>query len=168
MTQPNLRSLGAVFALGRLPVFQRRSLFESGLGLGVIKEVTAGQTGEAHVGFGDGGEPFFWIRSGAQTKGRTHVAFTMRDPRQGGRFYRGPWAAAATTARRARGRTIIPIIIGRSSSTRTATKVEAVCHRPGMRGTEPPQRLKSACSAKSSTHSTRTGYARCWSGRRAR
>jgi catechol 2,3-dioxygenase-like lactoylglutathione lyase family enzyme len=46
------------------------------LGIGVIMEVTAEQTGtDAHAGFGKDEKAFFWIGSGPKPKGGTHVAF---------------------------------------------------------------------------------------------
>jgi catechol 2,3-dioxygenase-like lactoylglutathione lyase family enzyme len=58
------------------------------LGLGVVMEVTAAQTGsEAHAGFGESGKPFFWIGSGPNPKGGTHVAFAAETREQVGAFY---------------------------------------------------------------------------------
>ena len=46
------------------------------LGIGVVMEVTAEQTGaDAHAGFGKDNKAFFWIGGGAKPKGGTHVAF---------------------------------------------------------------------------------------------
>jgi catechol 2,3-dioxygenase-like lactoylglutathione lyase family enzyme len=47
------------------------------LGIGVVLEVTPEQSGgEAHVGFGAAGKPFFWIATGGAMRGRLHVAFS--------------------------------------------------------------------------------------------
>jgi catechol 2,3-dioxygenase-like lactoylglutathione lyase family enzyme len=64
------------------------------LGLGVVMEVTAAQTGsEAHAGFGESGKPFFWIGSGLNPKGGTHVAFAAETRAQVDAFYRAALAA---------------------------------------------------------------------------
>src|SRR5262245_27834785 len=45
------------------------------LGIGIIMEVTAEQTGnEAATGFGKNQKPFFWIGAGEEGKGHIHVA----------------------------------------------------------------------------------------------
>ena len=49
------------------------------LGIGVIMEVTAEQTGaDAHAGFGRDGKAFFWIGTGSKPRGGTHVAFVAQ------------------------------------------------------------------------------------------
>ena len=59
------------------------------LGIGLVMEVTAAQTGgEAHAGFGAEGKPFFWIGTGAKPKGGAHVAFTARERAQVEAFHR--------------------------------------------------------------------------------
>ena len=72
------------------------------LGIGVVMEVTAEQTGaDAHAGFGKDNKAFFWIGGGAKPKGGTHVAFTAPTraecrfllPRGFGRRRTGQWAA---------------------------------------------------------------------------
>lgn len=47
------------------------------LGIGVVLEVAAGETGgRAHVGFRDDRQPFFWIAEGyGKPDARLHVAF---------------------------------------------------------------------------------------------
>jgi catechol 2,3-dioxygenase-like lactoylglutathione lyase family enzyme len=64
------------------------------LGIGVIMEVTAEQTGtDAHAGFGKGDKAFFWIGTGQKTKGGTHVAFTAATRADVDSFYRAALAA---------------------------------------------------------------------------
>ncbi len=73
------------------------------LGLGLVMEVTAAETGgEAHAGFGADGKPFFWIGTGTKPKGGTHVALPQPTVRRWTAFTGRSWRpAAATTARRA-------------------------------------------------------------------
>lgn len=64
------------------------------LGIGVIMEVTAKETGgDAHAGFGKDGKAFFWIGTGAKPKGGTHVAFTARTRGEVDSFHRAALAA---------------------------------------------------------------------------
>ena len=74
------------------------------LGIGVMMEVTAEQTGaDAHAGFGKDNKAFFWIGTGAKPKGGTHVAFAAANagrgrfvlPRGFGRRRTGQWRAGA-------------------------------------------------------------------------
>jgi catechol 2,3-dioxygenase-like lactoylglutathione lyase family enzyme len=54
------------------------------LGLGLVMEVTAQETGaDAHAGFGDTGKPFFWIGTGHRPKGGTHAACGATTPAGG-------------------------------------------------------------------------------------
>jgi catechol 2,3-dioxygenase-like lactoylglutathione lyase family enzyme len=46
------------------------------LGIGILIEVTPKQSGgEAHIGFGANGKPFFWIGGGQAVQGPVHIAF---------------------------------------------------------------------------------------------
>jgi catechol 2,3-dioxygenase-like lactoylglutathione lyase family enzyme len=64
------------------------------LGIGVLMEVTAEQTGaDAHAGFGKDNKAFFWIGGGARPKGGTHVAFTAPTRAGVDAFYRAALAA---------------------------------------------------------------------------
>ena len=64
------------------------------LGVGVIMEVTAEETGaDAHAGFGKDNKAFFWIGAGAKPKGGTHVAFTARTRAEVDSFYRAALSA---------------------------------------------------------------------------
>jgi catechol 2,3-dioxygenase-like lactoylglutathione lyase family enzyme len=67
----------AVADFDRARAFYRAAL--KPLGLGVVMEVTAEETGGgAHAGFGDEDKPFFWIGTGAKPKGGAHVAFAAQ------------------------------------------------------------------------------------------
>lgn len=63
------------------------------LGIGVILEVTAEETGgDAHAGFGKD-RPFFWIGTGDKPKGGAHVAFTAQTRAEVDSFHRAALAA---------------------------------------------------------------------------
>ena len=72
------------------------------LGIGVVMEVTADQTGaESHAGFGKDNKAFFWIGGGAKAQRwdacRVYSPNTRRRrfllPRRFGRRWTGQWAA---------------------------------------------------------------------------
>jgi catechol 2,3-dioxygenase-like lactoylglutathione lyase family enzyme len=64
------------------------------LGLGVVMEVTAEETGgDAHAGFGADDKAFFWIGAGARPRGGTHVAFLARTRAEVDAFHRAAMAA---------------------------------------------------------------------------
>jgi catechol 2,3-dioxygenase-like lactoylglutathione lyase family enzyme len=64
------------------------------LGIGVIMQVTAEQTGaDAHAGFGKDDKAFFWIGTGNKPRGGTHVAFTAQTRAEVDSFYRAALAA---------------------------------------------------------------------------
>ena len=65
------------------------------LGIGLIKEVTAEQTGgSAHAGFGEQGKPYFWIGTGTDRPGgRVHVAFVAATRADVQAFHRAALAA---------------------------------------------------------------------------
>jgi catechol 2,3-dioxygenase-like lactoylglutathione lyase family enzyme len=66
--------------LARARAFYERAL--APLGVAVIMELTAGQTGgHGYVGFGEAGKPYFWIgdRADAALEGQLHVAFAAPD-----------------------------------------------------------------------------------------
>jgi catechol 2,3-dioxygenase-like lactoylglutathione lyase family enzyme len=63
------------------------------LGIGMIMEVSAEQTGEgAAVGFGAQGKPFFWIGEGEKI-GHIHVAFAATSRAEVDAFYQAAIAA---------------------------------------------------------------------------
>jgi catechol 2,3-dioxygenase-like lactoylglutathione lyase family enzyme len=62
----------------RSKAFYERSL--APLGFGLVKEVTAEQTGAgSHAGFGPKGRPHFWIGTGKPVVGQFHIAFAAKD-----------------------------------------------------------------------------------------
>ena len=64
------------------------------LGIGVVMEVTAEQTGaDAHAGFGKDNKAFFWIGGGQKPKGGTHVAFAAPTRADVDAFYSAALAA---------------------------------------------------------------------------
>ena len=64
------------------------------LGIGVVMEVSAAQTGgDAHAGFGKNDKAFFWIGAGNRPKGGAHVAFTAQTRAEVDSFYRAALAA---------------------------------------------------------------------------
>jgi catechol 2,3-dioxygenase-like lactoylglutathione lyase family enzyme len=64
------------------------------LGIGIIMEVSAEQTGsEAAVGFGKDQKPFFWIGGGETPNGQVHVAFTADTRATVDAFYKAAIAA---------------------------------------------------------------------------
>ena len=80
--------------LARATEFYLKAL--SPLGIGIILEVSAEQTGGgAAVGFGANGKPFFWIGEGFRSANdqRIHVAFSAGSRAQVDAFYRAALAA---------------------------------------------------------------------------
>jgi len=64
------------------------------LAIDVVMEVTPEQSGGGrHAGFGSEGKPFFWIGTGENPKGGTHVAFTAESRAKVDAFYRAAIAA---------------------------------------------------------------------------
>jgi len=64
------------------------------LGIGMIMEVSAEQTGEgAAVGFGAQGKPFFWIGEGEKMANHIHVAFAATSRAEVDAFYQAAIAA---------------------------------------------------------------------------
>ncbi|HSE11145.1 MAG TPA: VOC family protein [Rudaea sp.] len=65
------------------------------LGVGIVMEVTAEQTGDsAHAGFGENGKPYFWIGDGeGVVRGRFHIAFTAKTRADVDEFYKAALAA---------------------------------------------------------------------------
>jgi len=78
--------------LARATAFYLKAL--KPLGIGMIMQVSAEQTGEgAAVGFGAQGKPFFWIGEGEKTAGHIHVAFAATSRAEVDAFYQGALAA---------------------------------------------------------------------------
>jgi catechol 2,3-dioxygenase-like lactoylglutathione lyase family enzyme len=103
------------------------------LGIGVVMEVSAKQTGsDAHAGFGKENKGFFWIGTGSRPKGGAHVAFTAQTRAEVDSFYRAALAAG--------GRDNGPPAprphyhkhyYGAFVLDPDGNNIEAVCHRPG-------------------------------------
>jgi catechol 2,3-dioxygenase-like lactoylglutathione lyase family enzyme len=82
----------AVGDVGRAKAFYKAAL--KPLDIDVIVEVTPEQSGgEAHVGFGSAGKPFFWIGGGKPVQGPVHVAFTASSRAVVDAFYNAALAA---------------------------------------------------------------------------
>ena len=102
------------------------------LGIGVIIELTAEQTGgDPHVGFGSAGKPYFWIGGGKPVEGPVHIAFTAPSRAAVDAFYRAALAAGG----RDNGAPGIrahyhPNYYGAFAFDLDGHNVEAVCHLP--------------------------------------
>ncbi len=102
------------------------------LGIGIIIELTAEQTGgDAHVGFGSAGKPYFWIGGGKPVEGPVHIAFTAPSRAAVDSFYRAALAAGG----RDNGAPGIrahyhPNYYGAFAFDLDGHNVEAVCHLP--------------------------------------
>ena len=98
------------------------------LGLGVVMEATAAQTGaEAHAGFGEVGKPFFWIGTGAKPKGGTHVAFAAETRAQVDAFFSAAGKDNGAPGLRPH---YHAAYYGAFVLDPDGNNVEAVCHRP--------------------------------------
>jgi len=103
------------------------------LGIGIEMEVTAEQTGgEAHIGFGADGKPFFWIATGAPTAGKhLHVAFTAASRAVVDAFYRAAMAAGgADNGAPGIREHYHPNYYGAFVLDFDGNNIEAVCHLP--------------------------------------
>ncbi len=123
----------AVADMERAKAFYQAAL--KPLGLGVVMEVTAEETGgDAHAGFGEAGKPFFWIGAGARPKGGTHVAFAAQTRAEVDGFYR---AALAAGGRDNGAPGVRPHYhanyYGAFVLDPDGNNIEAVCHRPAWR-----------------------------------
>ena len=84
----------SVSDLARSRAFYEQTL--APLGIVKIMELSAEQTGgSGHVGFGEGGKPYFWIgdRADCVLKGMLHVAFVAADRATVDEFHRLALAA---------------------------------------------------------------------------
>ena len=103
------------------------------LGVGVVMEVTAEQTGaDAHAGFGKDNKAFFWIGGGQKPKGGTHLAFTAPTRADVDSFYRAALAAGG----RDNGSPGLrphyhPDYYGAFVLDPDGNNIEAACRRPG-------------------------------------
>ena len=102
------------------------------LGISVIMEVTAEQTGaDAHAGFGTDNKAFFWIGTGGKPKGGTHVAFVAQTRAEVDSFHR----AAMTAGGRDNGAPgqrphYHKHYYGAFVLDPDGNNIEAVCHKP--------------------------------------
>ena len=120
----------AVADFERARAFYRAAL--KPLGLGVVMEVTAEETGgDAHAGFGENDKPFFWIGTGKKPKGGTHVAFTAKTRAEVDAFYRAGLAAGGRDNGAPGPRPHYhPNYYGAFVFDPDGNNIEAVCHRP--------------------------------------
>jgi catechol 2,3-dioxygenase-like lactoylglutathione lyase family enzyme len=82
----------AVSSIERSKAFYSNAL--KPLGIGVVMEVSAEQTGgDSHAGLGKDNKAFFWIGTGSRSKGGAHVAFTAQTRAEVDLFYRAALAA---------------------------------------------------------------------------
>jgi catechol 2,3-dioxygenase-like lactoylglutathione lyase family enzyme len=101
------------------------------LGIGIIMEVTAEQTGgEPAVGFGKGPKPFFWLGA-EESSGKVHVAFLADDRKTVDAFYKAAIAAGG----RDNGKPGLrphyhPDYYGAFVLDPDGHNIEAVCHSP--------------------------------------
>ena len=102
------------------------------LGIGVIMEITAEQTGaDAHAGFGADNKAFFWIGTGAKPKGGAHVAFVAQTRTQVDSFHRAALAAGGRDNGAPGPRPHYhPHYYGAFVLDPDGNNIEAVCHRP--------------------------------------
>ena len=102
------------------------------LGIGVIVELTAEQTGgDAHAGFGKD-KAFFWIGTGAKPKGGIHVAFTAQTRAEVDSFHRAALAAGGRDNGAPGPRPHYhKHYYGAFVLDPDGNNIEAVCHKPG-------------------------------------
>jgi len=82
----------AVSNVERAKAFYLKAL--APLGIGMLIEVTPEQSGgDAHLGFGAGGKPFFWIGGGKAVQGPVHIAFDAPNRATVDAFYKAALAA---------------------------------------------------------------------------
>jgi catechol 2,3-dioxygenase-like lactoylglutathione lyase family enzyme len=103
------------------------------LGIGVVFSVSAEQAGgQAYVGYGSDGKPYFWIGGGGTPTSGLHVAFTAANRADVDAFY----AAAMAAGGQDNGAPGIrahyhPDYYGAVVLDADGHNVEAVCHLPG-------------------------------------
>jgi catechol 2,3-dioxygenase-like lactoylglutathione lyase family enzyme len=103
------------------------------LGIGIVMEVSAEQTGaDAHAGFGKDNKPFFWIGTGSKPKGGVHVAFTAQTRAEVDSFYHAALAAGGRDNGAPGPRPHYHThYYGAFVLDPDGNNIEAVCHRPG-------------------------------------
>jgi catechol 2,3-dioxygenase-like lactoylglutathione lyase family enzyme len=102
------------------------------LGIGVLMEVSAEQTGaDAHAGFGKDNKAFFWIGTGNKPRGGAHVAFTAQTRAEVDSFYQAALAAGGRDNGAPGLRAYYhPSYYGAFVFDPDGNNIEAVCHRP--------------------------------------
>jgi catechol 2,3-dioxygenase-like lactoylglutathione lyase family enzyme len=102
------------------------------LGIGIVMAVSATQTGgQAYVGYGSDGRPYFWIGAGETSTRGLHVAFTADSRAAVDAFY----AAAMAAGGKDNGAPGVrahyhPSYYGAFVLDADGHNVEAVCHLP--------------------------------------
>ena len=121
----------AVSDLARSKAFYERTL--APLGIGIVMEVTAEQTGAgAAIGFGSKDIPFFWIGENEGPIGRLHVALTAAERATVDAFHEAGLAAGGSDNGPPGLRPHYhPDYYGAFILDPDGHNVEAVCHRPG-------------------------------------
>lgn len=67
------------------------------LGIGLVMQVTAEQTGgQAYLGYGSEGRPYFWVGGDGRLTGALHVAFSAKDRATVDAFYKAAMTAGGT------------------------------------------------------------------------
>jgi catechol 2,3-dioxygenase-like lactoylglutathione lyase family enzyme len=120
----------AVRDVARATAFYKTAL--KPLDIGVIVEVTPEQSGgEAHVGFGSAGKPFFWIGGGKAVEGPVHIAFTAPSRAVVDEFHAAALAAGGTDNGAPGIRAYYhPNYYGAFVFDLDGHNIEAVCHTP--------------------------------------
>jgi catechol 2,3-dioxygenase-like lactoylglutathione lyase family enzyme len=120
----------AVRDVGRATAFYKTAL--KPLDIAVIVEVTPEQSGgEAHVGFGSAGKPYFWIGGGKAVQGPVHIAFTAPSRAAVDAFYKAALAAGGSDNGAPGIRAYYhPNYYGAFVFDLDGHNIEAVCHAP--------------------------------------
>ena len=67
------------------------------LSITLLSEISAAESGtHAFAGFGKDGKPFFWIGTGLEPAGRTHIAFVAQNRTDVAAFYKAALSAGGT------------------------------------------------------------------------
>lgn len=102
------------------------------LGIGIVMQVSPEQTGgQAYLGYGSNGRPYFWVGADGPGTGRLHAAFSAPDRAAVDAFY----AAAMAAGGRDNGPPGLrphyhPNYYGAFVLDPDGLNVEAVCHAP--------------------------------------
>jgi catechol 2,3-dioxygenase-like lactoylglutathione lyase family enzyme len=114
----------------RAKVFYDKAL--APLGVGMVMEVTAEQTGNTPVyGYGEGSKPYFWIAQDAVATERLHVAFAADTRAKVDAFYKAAMAAGGRDNGPPGVREIYhPNYYGAFVLDADGHNIEAVCHAP--------------------------------------